>query len=339
MNLTVMYRKIVLAALLAGLFGAGSLRAQGSVSYALPQTVLVFRVDVEQEVFFAGPYARYAQKYLGVDAPEQDYTRFDISSISLRPYVEADAAQRFTFVPGKAGVPEAMLQLTTQGLVSGTSGAYSEESGWKYPLKSEADFASRGIPANLTRASNTLYNKGQETVQQSVVVEKSLEKKAQEVAEMIFRIRENKYKILVGDTDATYSGEAMKATIDALDKLEADYLTLFTGYSEKGSQSAVFEVIPAPQTKNQLYVAFRLSDSEGLVPADNMSGRPYYLELKPETVAEPEADPKAAKAAQSIQYRIPAICKARLTDGVATLLQTRVPVYQLGIQASWPVTK
>ena len=48
--------------------------------------------------------------------------------------------------------------------------------------------------------------------------------------------------MVVGDTDATYSGEAMKATIDALNKLEQDYLALFTGVSEFGSQSASFEV-------------------------------------------------------------------------------------------------
>lgn len=332
-----MKAKIILAALLA-VFCGNALHAQGSVSYALPKTVLVFRVDVEQEMFYAGPYARYAQKYLGIETEVQDATRYTITSVSVRPMVEADQASRYSFVPGKSGIPEAFLQLTSQGLVAGVPGSYSEEAGWKYPVRPDADFAGRGIPANLTHASNTLYNKGQETVQQSVVVEKSLEKKAQEVAEMIFKIRENKYKILVGDTDATYSGEAMKATIDALNKLEQDYLTLFTGYSEKGTQSATFEVIPDPATKNQLYVAFRLSDAEGLVPADNVSGRPYYLELKPEPVTVPETSTKA-KAGQEVHYRIPAVCKARLTDGVGTLLQLRVPVYQLGVLASWPVTK
>ena len=35
-------------------------QAQGSVSYSMPQTVLVFKVDAQREQFFAGPYARYA---------------------------------------------------------------------------------------------------------------------------------------------------------------------------------------------------------------------------------------------------------------------------------------
>jgi hypothetical protein len=169
-------------------------------------------------------------------------------------------------------------------------------------------------------------------------VEKTTEDKAKEVAKKIFEIRDNKYKILVGDADATYSGEAMKATIDALNKLEQDYMTLFTGFSEFGSQTASFEVIPSSRN-NQTYIAFRLSDEDGLVPADNVSGKPYFVQLTVEEVAPvPDPDPKA-KPVQVVKYRIPAVCGVRLTDGMATLLQTRVPVYQLGIVASYPVYK
>ena len=49
---------VIAAALLLSL----TVRAQSSVSYSMPQTVLVFNVDAQKESFFAGPYARYAQK-------------------------------------------------------------------------------------------------------------------------------------------------------------------------------------------------------------------------------------------------------------------------------------
>ncbi len=312
-------------------------RAQGTVSYSMPQTVLVFSVEAQKESFYAGPYARYAQKYLGISAELYDRVSYTVTSVKLYPAVEADQSVRYTYVLNGQSQP-LFLQLTSQGLVSGPAGAYTADKGWKYPAGKGTGFSGKGIPANLTERTNTLYEADNHAVRQKVVVEKSTEDKAKEVADKIFEIRENKYKILVGDTDATYSGEAMKATIDALNKLEQDYLALFTGVSEFGSQSASFEVIPSVK-KNQTYVAFRLSDEEGLVPADNVSGKPYFVTLAVESVAPAPPVESKSKPAQVVNYRIPAVCGVRLTDGINTLLQTRVPVYQLGIVAAYPVYK
>ena len=322
-----------------GMAAAGAQESSAIISYALPRTVLTFEVKATQTIFYAGPYARYAQKYLGIQAGLDDKTTFAISEVALKSASEADQSKRYSISLNSASRTP-FFQMTAQGLIAGQSEASQKESGWAFPAGSQQDFAAKGLPANLTSASNTLYDKtGGMVVQQSLVVEKSLEKKAQEVAEMIFKIRDNKYKILVGDTDATYSGEAMKATIDELTKMEENYLTLFTGYSETRSQSASFELVPTPDAKSQVYVAFRLSDSEGLVAADNMAGKPYFAELVPESIAEaPKIEPaKNQKLDQQIIYRIPAVCSVRLTDGVSTLLQSRIPVYQLGIDETYPI--
>lgn len=327
----IMKKLIILSFLALAPLSAG---AQNSVTYALPRTVLVLNVEAQREVFYAGPYAKYSEKYLGVPAPASNQVRYSVTSVDLTAATEADQSVRYSFVPGSQA-QMAYLQLTSQGLVSGAQGTYSAEKGWKYPVDRGSSFSNKGIPSNLTERTTTLYE-GDTAVQQSVIVEKSLEAKAKEVADKIFEIRRNKYKILVGDTDATYSGEAMKATIDALNKLENDYLTLFTGYSEYGTQTASFEVIPTAQ-ETQMYIAFRISDSDGLVPAENVSGTPYLLELDVEPVPAMNLDPKSKVPV--IYYRIPAICNVKLTDGASTLLQARVPVYQLGALATYPVMK
>lgn len=327
----IMKRIVIILAAALSCLSAG---AQNNVTYALPRTVLVLNVEAQREVFYAGPYARFSEKYLGVPAPETNQVRYSVTSVKLDAVTEADQSVRYSFVPSTQA-QMAFLQLTSQGLVAGSEGSYSAEKGWKYPVDHGSSFSNKGIPSNLTERTTTLYE-GETAVQQNVIVTKSLEAKAKEVADKIFEIRRNKYKILVGDTDATYSGEAMKATIDALNKLENDYLTLFTGYSEYGSQTASFEVIPTSQ-ESQMYIAFRISDSEGLVPADNVSGTPYLLQLGVEPVAVQPIDPKSKTPV--IYYRIPAICSARLTDGVSTLLQARVPVYQLGALATYPILK
>lgn len=310
----------------------------GYVTYSLPKTDLLFEVTARQEVFHAGPYAKFAQKYLGVSTRTQDETSFEITEVKLTSAVEADQSARFSSALPESAL-KTYLQITTQGLVSGQDGAYSENGAiWRFPVDEKGSFAAKGIPSNLTSEYNTLQGT-QGIVRQNVVVEKSLERKAQEVADMIFKIRDNRYKILVGDTDATYSGEAMKATMEELSKLEADYTTLFLGYSEYHTQSAIFEVIPDSSKEKQMYVAFRVSETEGLVDADNMSGKPYYLQLSVEPLSQTRANKGGSKPKYEIFYRIPAICKASLSDGVNSILQIRVPVYQLGTMSSYPIFK
>ena len=113
---------------------------------------------------------------------------------------------------------------------------------------------------------------------------------------------------------------------------------LFIGYSEFQTQKMNFEVIPQAG-ETQMYIAFRLSDAAGLVPADNLSGKPVVMEVVPQKFAEPEGAPETVKPAKGavVNYRIPAICNVKLMDGVNMLLQSRIPVYQLGRESSTPL--
>ena len=173
-----------------------------------------------------------------------------------------------------------------------------------------------------------------------MIVEKSPEKRAAETADMILKIRQQRFQIVTGDTDATYSGEAMGAAIAELTRLEQEYMTLFVGYSEYQTQVMRFEVMPDAERESQMYIAFRLSDSAGLVPADNLNGRPVVMEIVPQVFAEPEVtevlDEKSVKPVEAY-YRIPAMCTVKLINSGDVIMQTRLPIYQLGRESSLPV--
>ena len=300
-----------------------------------------------QEKFYAGPYAKYAEKYLGIKPRQNDEVAFQLTQIKMTPYVEADQSRRYSFNVKKGSVDASFLKLSSQGLISFSDANFGDESIWRFPTRTQGDFASKGVNSNLTSESTTLYrNEKKESaynkvsVQQDMIVEKSPEKRAAETADMILKIRQQRFQIVTGDTDATYSGEAMGAAIAELTRLEQEYMTLFVGYSEYQTQVMRFEVMPDAERESQMYIAFRLSDSAGLVPADNLNGRPVVMEIVPQVFAEPEVtevlDEKSVKPVEAY-YRIPAMCTVKLINSGDVIMQTRLPIYQLGRESSLPV--
>lgn len=320
---------------------------QSYITYSLPKTTIALEVEAVQEKFYAGPYAKYAEKYLGIKPRQKDETTFQLTEVKMTPYVEADQSRRYSLNVPKGRIEATFLKLSSEGLISFADANFGEESIWRFPVKTSGDFSSKGVTSNLSTESTTLYrNEKKESaynkvsVQQNMVVEKSQEKRAAETADMILKIRQQRLQIVTGDTDATYSGEAMGAAIGELTRLEQEYMTLFVGYSESQVQRMKFEIVPDAERESQMYIAFRLSDTNGLVASENMSGRPVVMEIVPETFAEPEQtsvlDEKSVKPVEAY-YRIPAICAVKLIESGDVIMQARLPIYQLGRESSLPV--
>lgn len=342
---------IAAAAALLILTGAANANAQeaanpaGTAVYALPQTTVTLAVTAEKETFLAGPYAQYAKKYLGDEAQAEDAVTYSIKSIDLVPYIEADMSNTYTTtLSGKDLSSSIFLQMCSQGLVA-MSDSYTGKAGaWRFPSIAANDrFDGKDPKGNLTTSTTTLYksvNTGdgfrKVAVQQSEVIEKSLEKKAAEAAQTIFNLRKSRIQIITGDTDATFSGEALKAAVDEMTRLEQEYMTLFYGIRETSVQRMNFDVTPTAANGKQMYVAFRISTTDGLLPASDVIGRPVVLQLIPDSVRPEMSAAAQAKsgAKKQIMYRIPATATAKVIDGEQLLLQTRIPVYQLGTTCS-----
>lgn len=318
----------------------------GFLTYSLPSTTIVLEVEAVQEIFHVGPYAKYAEKYLGIRPRQKDEANFQITEIRMTPYIEADQSRRYTLNVKKGQIDATFLKLSSTGLISFSDASFGDQSVWRFTTDSRSDFGGKGVSSNLTSESATFYHNDKNSVydrlsvSQNMLVEKTLDQRAAEAADMILKLRKQRLQIVTGDTDATYSGEAMGAAIAEMTRLEEEYMMLFIGYSETQTQKMRFEVVPQAEQPRQMYVAFRLSDMAGLLPADNVSGKPILMEIIPQSFASVEVtedDVKSKKKEVLAYYRIPAICTVRLMEGADLLLQSRVPVYQLGRETSIPV--
>lgn len=318
---------VVAAALLLPL----ALPAQ-EVSYALPTTTVTVKVEVRQESFFAGPYAPFAKQMLNMSVSDQDAITSEITRVELIPKVEADTDAWYTCDQESA----ALLSLSAQGLVSlGNSGAPVS---WRFLPGLKADFTDKGLTVPEKEAIETIYKEmptdtGMVSipVEHKILVEKTLEDKASDAADVILQVRKERLNIASGNTDASYSGESLRAALQELERIEAEYMALFRGYSVVRKQVCTFEVLPSRDVKHHRYLVFRLSD-EGPVSM-GVHGTPYYLELQPEGTI-PEEDPDKKKTRGSVRYRIPQVCKVTFSCDGQPLLQTRLPFYQLGVESS-----
>lgn len=300
------------------------------VIYALPSTTLTVKVEVEQEEFFAGPYATFARKFLNMDAKDRNSVRSAVTAVEITPRVEADGKALYSCEGDNA----ALLALTAQGLVALQNKADAGSMAWRFLPPAGVSFP--GSIASPTKEETRITYKSIQTedsvvqvpVEHKVKSAKTLEDKAAEAAEMILSVRRDRLNIVSGNTDASYSGEAMGAALRELDRIEKEYMALFEGYTVKRSYTASFDVIPASQEYR--YLAFRLTDT-GPVP-DGTKGVPYYLELEPEEMVLPEESKSRGKVTP-IRYRIPAICKVKLTRDGVRLTESRIPIYQMGTEA------
>lgn len=318
--------------LVAMLSLAMSAHAQ-NVDYTLPQTTMSIKVEAVREQFYAGPYANYAEKLLGIKVPAEDRQSIQITGVSLTSYSEADLSKTYALPYQYA---DEVLKFTSAGLMSVSDEVFANQSQWRFPTPTERDFSDKGVTSALKSESSVLYASGEAdfsriSVRQDVLVKKTESQKAAETAKKILEIRDMRYRITVGDTDATYSGEALGAAINELTRLEKEYMSLFVGYTVRQTQTMTFELTPSRNVENQVYFVFRVSDAEGLLPPENVSGRPVVLEIEGLKEVPQEQHPsKHSNKEIRLYYRVPAVCTVKISDGLKLLMQTRVPIYQFG---------
>ena len=132
---------------------SAALQAQ-EIPYALPATSVTVKVEVRQESFFAGPYAPFAKKYLGMDVPQEDAVRVYVKEVKVAPRVEADQSVRYSVDPRTA---EPFLALSAQGLVAFPKKADAQDVTWRFTPLTGADFSGKGVTAGMVKETQTLY--------------------------------------------------------------------------------------------------------------------------------------------------------------------------------------
>lgn len=274
--------------------------------YTLPKTVIEVEVECEEQNYVAGPYARFAKEMLDIESLSKDSTVFHICSIKLSAKSEMDGRERRSVELSPKGM-ESFAQLQSLGLVM-------------QDQVSVKDFES----------SSTEFHCPQLKPKPEVVNSKRLRSQAKAAADEIRSLRESCHNIAIGNTDASYSGEALGAALAELHSKEAALLEKF-GYSwSKKKHKAHFCIVP--NRSSLVYEAFCFSPDLGILPAGSPEGQPYNIEISLEPVRGLELPEEQPKNSVELSYRIPALCVVNICCYMHSLESIRVPIYQLGLE-------
>lgn len=290
------------------------------ITYSLPKTSLIVDAEVTKYTCKAGPYYKYAEKYLGVkDVVTEDNVYYELGKVTVRNKGIPDADNTY-IVSFKPGTTAPYACLTEDGLLCTINAEYEE---------TEADKAARRKDApTKTTADASVFT-------EELLMAGSTSKQAEVAAKQIYRIRESRMNILTGEADnLPPDGEAMKLVIQQLEAQEQALVNLFTGIKNKETTHQTFTVIPQEDIEKD--VLFRFSRLLGVVKPDNLGGEPVYLNLtaidRAPALPEKEAEKKAKSFKNSIIYNVPGKASLQITHNSKPLYKGEVQVTQFGTQ-------
>lgn len=323
--------------------------ASGVAGYALPRTAIEVTVQQQREVLIRGPYARFAAKYLGVTGVAQsDKESYKLLGASIKFMLEADPAAVYSF-DAKGGAPagvvawlpgEAMSSASSSASV--LSGVVSDKDYNRAQIGMMTPFGDMGVSSTYGKTSMAMPGGAGivdfpvESVLRGDAVEKSVEQMAAEAASAVFKLRKRRFELITGDQGENVYGQGLPAALAEIDRLEAEYMSLFIGKRFVQNSSRRFVVVPTEVGKGRLTVC-RFSDNGGVTSATDVSGRPLNLEFTPERAVSVAGGDVRRAGGRVVQYRVPSMEVVRLMDDLELLDEVRMPMYQFGKLVDVPV--
>jgi hypothetical protein len=292
------------------------------VTYFLPKTVFTIHVSYDRITQKAGPYARYAEQYLGVreeSIVSEDGVYYTLNSISVesKGVIDRDASYLVQF---RSGTTASFVCLTEDGLICTINADFVPE-----PVNNDNRIT---IPPASGRST---------LLPQSVFTEEylragSVTKMAEVAAKQIHRLRESRTDLLTGDADnAPRDGEGMRIAITNLEAQEKAWLELFLGTTSVETLHAEFQIEPLSDINRE--VLFRFSKYSGIVGTDDLSGSPIYINVTnlENTEMQAEVDPRRrAREPQSIVYNVPGKAEVEVFYGINSMYKNTFSVVQFG---------
>ncbi len=313
--------------------------------YALPKTMITITAEARRTTVIPGPFHKYADKYLGIqNVPDREITEWDISDIKIDIYQEADPEYFFSVRNKRINsLNHILTRLAEDSLILFPDRFFNKYS-FSEPdtsYKNKIHYRNLSVKHNLELNNDTSYKSVfrdsiyvKIPVIKQQLVRKSTEEKAEEAASYIIKIRKRKFKLISGQYDYMPEGEALEVAVKELDKLENDYLSLFTGKEYVDYYKKTFQYVPDNTRKISKEILCRFSGTEGFIDSREARGMLVIIEIKDTDKTmyfeKINISGTGAVTGSYVPARLPDLADIRVLIGERILNVTRVPVFQYG---------
>lgn len=299
--------------------------------YSLPRTVFDIEVVVDKKITKPGPFAAYAERFLGITSvPTRDLVEYSIVEIKVNTHPEKDPGQLYRIET--EGKPfGARVSLTADGLIRGINlpinpeVAVSQEAVEKlterqFDYPSFTDLTLRKntepLPDTIYRLVRTDTSFIQIPLIRKEESQKSVLLQAQEAAGVLMRLREGRFMLLNGDyaykeNDGTRipEGTALEVIVRELAVMEEGYVSLFAGRTQNERETLKFAYTPKGQGLIETNTLCSFSGANGIEAPETTGADAVVMQLSRDEVnpmdqiqwAEDSKSPKI----QGLAYRMP----------------------------------
>jgi len=320
------------------------------IIYTIPRTVIKVRVDYQRELSVPGPYRAYSAKFLGIEGGIAEKKEdWKITGVRVSSSSELDPSNIFAInILSGAFNPGVFMKLTDQGLIMDANYATAEY--FSQPLENkyhaeETVFTDLSIHPNFEVKEETMYktivtDTGYMRVPmvRNQIEQKTMEKKAEEAAAFITKLRKRRFKLISGQYDVFPEGIALAEAVKRLDQTEAEYLSLFIGKKVTDNYSREFWYIPAGKAASEKNTLAAFSNNGGFSPVDGSLAEKLLIRV---TAEKSEQAPLSVTTDEEnfnrLFYRIPAMARVEVLLGDELLSDSRFQVAQSGFLVAIPV--
>ena len=291
--------------------------------YFLPKTALRIRVQVEKTTYQPGDFSRYAQRYLRLnDVAQEPSVGFRVLAISQEAIAVPDTTKAYA-LKFNAKTAASNVQLSDDGcLLSINTAPLSIPEGNGSP----AAFSSGGM--------SRVFDSPRRYLSEEILAAGSTAKMAELTAREIYDLRENRSLLIKGQADfMPQDGQQLQLMLQQLDEQDRALTSMFAGVTTRDTTEHFILVFP--ETVRERRVLFRLSQIDGLVDPDDLSGTPYYIIID-DLKAVPPVDEVAAAKTKKKQFEagvyvnVPGRLRSTILRGIEPLLSQEFPAPQFG---------
>jgi len=333
---------------------------KNGVFYALPRTLIKVDISVIKTEHFAGPYSEFAGKYLDLeDVATNNYSEYEITNVKLSALAEPDPAHYYFVEFDEKTLKEdeaILLSLSNAGLASGINGSVSKKD-FKESMTTRIETESEYAGMFVFQAETNLYEKTDTIIRKVVVdtvtvekmyfekkwVEKSTEKKAVEAANMISKIRENRFNLITGYHEIAYDAGTMSYMDQELQRMENEYLSLFTGIKIEKTLNFSFTVVPELIEENAPIPVFVFSERSGIKDVGSAGGDKMFLNIEylmdnQQLSAVTSSRSPSEKSNQGFFYRLPVTARVSMEINKDIKVEEVYQIAQFGTVTYLPGT-